>query len=175
MRVVFALPSNAITIRLAARSNKVRAAHDGGKVRKPECRRPLIVAAGTLLLGLWGCDTTGLPPEYRRLAVPESTLISREARYRGRALFLIHCAICHGERADGQGRRRNLSAQPADFSDATWRRRTTPRWAYYVVREGARGTPMPAWKILSEDATWDVVAYVLSVAEPGRPRVSDPD
>ncbi len=26
---------------------------------------------------------------------------------------------------------------------------------------------MPAWKILSEDETWDLVAYVLSVAELG--------
>ncbi len=29
---------------------------------------------------------------------------------------------------------------------------------------------MPAWKALSEEETWDLVAYVLSVAEMG-PRV----
>ena len=34
-------------------------------------------------------------------------------------------------------------------------------------REGVRGTPMPAWKALGEGETWDIVAYVLSVAELG--------
>jgi mono/diheme cytochrome c family protein len=42
-----------------------------------------------------------------------------------------------------------------------------PRRAYYVIREGLRRTPMPAWKILDEDQTWDLVAYVLSVVEQG--------
>jgi mono/diheme cytochrome c family protein len=82
-------------------------------------------------------------------------------------LFLEHCAICHGERADGRGLRRNLSIRPADFTVPAWRERVDARWVYYVVREGVRGTPMPAWKILSEDETWDVAAYVLSVAEFG--------
>ncbi len=70
-------------------------------------------------------------------------------------------------RADGQGLRRNLSVPPADFTDRSWRERTTERWVYYVVREGIRGTPMPAWKTLSVEQTWDLVAYVLSVAELG--------
>jgi mono/diheme cytochrome c family protein len=34
---------------------------------------------------------------------------------------------------------------------------------YFAIREGVHGTPMPAWKSLDEDATWDLVAYVLSV------------
>lgn len=122
-------------------------------------------AVGVLLLGLWACDPTGLPPEYRNVAVPLARLASPAARAHGRALFLEHCAICHGERADGQGRRRSWSVQPADFTDRAWRERMTPRRVYYVVREGVRGTPMPAWKVLGKDETWDLVAYVLSVAE----------
>ena len=35
---------------------------------------------------------------------------------------------------------------------------------YYIIREGKQGTPMPSWKVLDEDQTWDLVAYVLSVA-----------
>jgi mono/diheme cytochrome c family protein len=42
----------------------------------------------------------------------------------------------------------------------------TPERAFYVIREGIRGTPMAAWKVLSEDDTWDLVAYVLSLQEP---------
>ncbi len=49
----------------------------------------------------------------------------------------------------------------------------TPRWLFFVIREGIRRTPMPAWKILSQDQTWDLVAYVLSVAE-GEPTAEAP-
>jgi mono/diheme cytochrome c family protein len=108
-----------------------------------------------------------MPPDYRSLAIPEARLTSPEARRRGRILFLERCSICHGERADGQALRGNLSVQPADFTDPAWRRRFTPRRAFYVIREGKRGPPMPAWKSLSENETWDLVAYILSLAEPG--------
>jgi hypothetical protein len=120
----------------------------------------------TLLLGLWACNPSGLPREYADADVPEERLNSAEAR------------------ADGHGPRRNLSRPAANFADPTWRARMNPRRAYYVIREGLRRTPMPrrayyvireglrrtpmpAWKILDEDQTWDLVAYVLSVVEQG--------
>jgi len=123
-----------------------------------------------VLLGLWACDSSGVPPAYRAVTVPELRLESTEAQARGRTLFEAHCSLCHGERADGRGPRRSLSSQPADFSDPAWRARMSPRRVFYVVREGVHGTAMPAWKGLSEDDTWDVVAFVLSVAEPNSKR-----
>ncbi len=153
--------------RLAAGQDKVRAAPDGGKVGRRGWQRWLLVAGGYLLLGQSACDRNGLPPEYRDVAVPAARLSSPDARVRGRALFSEHCALCHGERADGQGSRGNLSVQPANFTDPAWRERMTPRRVYYVIREGIRGTPMPAWKTLDAEQTWDLVAYVMSVAELG--------
>ena len=129
-------------------------------------------AALLFSLALAGCsrEDAGLPPAYRRLEVPADRLRSPPARARGRALFLEHCALCHGERADGRGPRREaFTRPPADFTDVTWRRRTSDRRAYFVVREGVAGTPMPSWKwTLDEGDAWDLVAYVRSVAEPGR-------
>lgn len=127
-------------------------------------------AAGTLVL-LWGCGaaTDSLPADYRRVAVPHELLARQDARRRGRALFVQHCAICHGEAADGRGVRRNLSSRPSDFTDPNWRRQASPRWVFYVIREGLPGTAMAAWKGLDEDETWDLVAYVLSVADAGPP------
>jgi mono/diheme cytochrome c family protein len=37
---------------------------------------------------------------------------------------------------------------------------------YFAIREGVQGTPMPAWKALDENSTWDLVGYILSVAPP---------
>lgn len=114
-----------------------------------------------------------LPARYRDLAVPETRLHSGEARERGRKLFLEHCALCHGEHADGRGvRREGLTSPPRDFTDAAWRRRTSPRHVFYTIREGSPGTPMPAWKSLDEGETWDLAAYLLAVAD--RPGVDAP-
>jgi mono/diheme cytochrome c family protein len=110
-----------------------------------------------MLLALSGCEPgeAGVPPGFD----------SPQARERGRELFLRHCAICHGERADGQGPRRgSLVTAPANFRDPSWRSRTTPAHTFATVRAGKPGTPMASWKpVLSEAETWDVVAYLHSV------------
>ena len=129
-------------------------------------------ALGGALMLAWlsfsGCSggpDRGLPAAYRSLPVPAARLAAAEARARGRSLFLRHCALCHGERADGHGQRREaLSTPPADFTSPAWRQRVTPRTVYFTIREGVNGTPMPAWRTLSEDESWDVAAYVLSAA-----------
>ena len=97
--------------------------------------------------------------------MPDAALASVEARNRGRALFLEHCALCHGAQADGRGvRREGLTSPPRDFTDPAWRLRTSPRRVFYTIREGARGTAMPAWAALSDSEVWDLVAYLRSVA-----------
>jgi len=117
-------------------------------------------------LALPGCADADrdLPPAYRRVAVPDAELHSATARERGRALFLAHCALCHGVRGDGHGERKEgLDVSPRDFTDPEWRRRTTPRHVFFAVREGLAGTPMPAWKSLSERDAWDLTAFLLSI------------
>lgn len=120
-----------------------------------------------MLLGLawWGCAKPDLPAPYSGLDTPEALLISVEARDHGRELFLEYCAICHGEKADGRGVRRMLSSPATDFTDRAWQRRSVPAYIYYIIREGKQGTAMPSWKVLDESETWDLVAYVLSVAD----------
>ena len=128
--------------------------------------KPWQLATTLALSTLSGCRGSDLPPPYRDLAVPVERLASAEARQQGRALYLVSCALCHGERGDGNGVRQNLSSHPRDFTDPAWRRRMTPRRVFYVIHEGVQGTAMPAWKALDEGETWDLVAYVLSLAEP---------
>ena len=118
-----------------------------------------------MLLALSGCERGGV-------AVPPG-FDTPQARARGRALFAVHCAICHGEHADGQGPRRgSLSPQPANFRDPSWRSRTPPARTFASIRDGRPGTPMAAWKpVFSEPEIWDLVAYLHAVGgehpEPG--------
>jgi high-affinity iron transporter len=125
-----------------------------------------LLSALTISLTLAGCrgPDSDLPKAYRRIVVPDVLLRSPEARARGQALFGANCALCHGERGDGHGQRASgFGKPPANFTDPYWRRRATPRRVFFAVREGVRGTAMPSWEWLSEDETWDLVAYVLTL------------
>jgi mono/diheme cytochrome c family protein len=107
-----------------------------------------------------------LPREYRRLAVPEDRLEAKDARERGRRVFDVNCAICHGERGDGLGlRREGLVGRPRDFTTTAWRASISPRRVVFAIREGLPQTSMPAWPTLADDEVWDVTAYVLSLGE----------
>lgn len=97
-----------------------------------------------------------------------SALASPEARARGRELFAAHCALCHGERADGVGRMRaNLTHKPADFTQASWREERTPREVFDTIKYGVPSRSMPAWRSLDDRALWDLTAYVWTVSEEG--------
>jgi mono/diheme cytochrome c family protein len=124
-------------------------------------------ALSMLLVSLGCADVDGdLPRPYRRLAVPTELLASTDAQRRGRVTFEQYCALCHGERGDGYGaRREGLTRPPRAFTDRGWRRTTSPRRVFFAIREGIRGTAMPAWSWLSEQETWELTAYVLSLGE----------
>jgi mono/diheme cytochrome c family protein len=127
-----------------------------------------LLSAATISLTFSACSgpDSDLPEAYRRIDVPSAVLGAAEARDKGRALFLANCALCHGERGDGHGRRASGFARPPrDFTDPAWRRVTTPRHVFFAIREGLHGTPMPAWATLSDAETWELVAYVLSLGE----------
>ena len=94
----------------------------------------------------------------------EPPTFTAESRQRGRQLFLQHCALCHGENADGHGVRRNLVGNPADFTSFAWRDGVTAEQVFRIVRDGKPGTSMSAWPSLDEQEIWDLTAYVLSVA-----------
>lgn len=132
-------------------------------------RRRLLPGALLTWLVLPGCadGDRDLPGAYRRVDVSEARLASPAARQRGAALFVRHCALCHGERGDGQGvRKEGLTRPPRDFTNPAWRASTSARRVFFAIREGLHGTPMPAWKSLSEQDGWDLTAYLLSMGVP---------
>ena len=106
-----------------------------------------------------------VPEPYRSMAVPAKRLHDPAAQARGAALFAETCALCHGPRGDGRGvRQSGLARPPRDLRDPGWRERTSPRRVFWVIREGVPAGGMPAWKAFDDAETWDLVAYVLSLA-----------
>ena len=130
--------------------------------------RPLLLSAVLMWLVLPGCADVDrdLPRPYRSVEVPDRRIASVDARMRGGRLFGEYCALCHGERGDGRGvRREGLTRPPRDFTNPSWRQSTSPRHVFYAIREGLADTPMPNWKALSEQDAWDMTAYVLTLSD----------
>lgn len=129
--------------------------------------RLLVMASMSLVLSACRDADSGLPREYRAIAVPAETLQSQEAIQRGGELFERYCTLCHGMRGDGRGlQREGLQPPPRDFTDGGWRAGTTPRRVFVAIREGQPQTAMPSWKSLSEQDAWELTAFVLSLAGP---------
>ncbi|MGZ5474943.1 MAG: c-type cytochrome [Thermoanaerobaculia bacterium] len=108
-------------------------------------------------------------------ALASSTLVCERAREtvppqrdaaaiaRGQQLFVDHCAICHGERADGHGTRSQfLDPRPRDLTSQQWQLTHPEESVTNSIRNGVAGTAMPSWRSLSEQQIRDLTAFVKS-------------
>ena len=99
----------------------------------------------------------------------------------GERLFAQNCAACHGERGRGDGvfsdglatagpastqamAATSMSMQrPANFTDPARLLSASPALLQGKILRGGMGTGMPSWgPILTEDQTWDLVAYLYT-------------
>jgi mono/diheme cytochrome c family protein len=94
-----------------------------------------------------------------------------QAAINGEAVYLERCAFCHGENGDGNGPvARYLNPRPRDFTLGQFRFRTTPSGdlplrddVIAIVKSGVRGTAMPRWEGVLNDAEIEaVVDYVTT-------------
>lgn len=123
-----------------------------------------IIAAVVLLTGLH------VDPG-RTLRNPvERTAVSVE---RGALLFAANCASCHGQSGAGDGPlAETLPAPPANFSVHV---PFHPDGVLYAwIRDGIRGTGMPAWEdALGEQERWDLVNFLRERFDPHAAPASD--
>lgn len=96
---------------------------------------------------------------------PEPPGADRAAIARGKQLFLEHCAICHGPGGDGHGARSAwLDPRPPDFTNSQWQVMHPAERVTSSIRDGRRGTAMPAWRTLSNQEIRDLTAFVKSLS-----------
>ncbi len=82
---------------------------------------------------------------------------------KGGHFYQDNCATCHGEQGEGNGPRSSfISPKPRNFTAAEARQRLNRPALYAAVRDGLRGTVMPAWgKVLGDQELADVAEYVF--------------
>ncbi len=92
----------------------------------------------------------------------------RPDRARGKALFLEHCATCHGETGRGDTQRAaSLTPRPADFLSPAIGESITPYRVATTVRFGVNGTSMIPFTFLGDDERWDLAFYVTGLRHTG--------
>lgn len=78
----------------------------------------------------------------------------------GKQIYEDKCAACHGTSGKGDGpAAAALNPKPVNLTDANLMRALPVDCHLFVLAEGVRGTAMPPWKALGEDALWKVLTY----------------
>jgi len=87
----------------------------------------------------------------------------------GRRLFVRNCAVCHGEKGDGQSRARNaLNPPPRNFTSPEETAQLTRERMLHSITNGRPGTAMMPWKTRLSKAEIEAVAdYIRGTFMPG--------
>lgn len=114
------------------------------------------------------------PPEWLRDSAQAAAHVEK-----GKALFVTHCASCHGTAADGKGPAAaalkdvwELPAHPSDLRQPHLRCGDRPEDIYRVLATGLNGTPMVSFDAtLTPDQRWDIISWLLTQKLPDVPNL----
>jgi mono/diheme cytochrome c family protein len=78
----------------------------------------------------------------------------------GGKLFALHCAECHGEKAEGSRKAPSLLAEQVE--------QATPGTLFWILTNGVVRHGMPVWSKLPEPQRWQIVSYLKSLTPAGK-------
>ena len=99
---------------------------------------------------------------------------SREVLYSGESLFQLEvqpmaCKICHGVNGNGLGiMAQGLNPAPRNFTCEETMKEISDGQLFWIIRNGSRGTGMPAYKDLKDREIWQIVHYLRQFPQPRR-------
>jgi len=120
------------------------------------------------------------PVEYADAHVPPSVWTDPAMIARGKEIYDVKCAVCHGDAGDGKGPAGAvLPLKPPDLRDKTGIAEMRDNYWFWRVSEGGqvepfkgKGSAMPPWKgELSVEDRWAVMAYQHSFSGHKGPHV----
>ena len=103
-----------------------------------------------------------VPAEYAGLKNPIPA--EGESLERGATLYTTNCASCHGDGGMGDGPA-GSALNPAPAAVAHTSQMMADDYLFWRISEGGApfDTSMPAWKVLDEQARWDIVNYMRAL------------
>ena len=140
--------------------------------------RDAVILLALVAAGLSGCSASSTPPDVpgeraRKLwpVPPEASARENpvagadESVREGAQLFQDTCAMCHGEKGDGDSPYQEMTPDPLpDFTDAAVMRRQTDGDVFYKISVG-RDLMTPFEGTYTEEQRWHLVNYIRSLAK----------
>jgi mono/diheme cytochrome c family protein len=126
-----------------------------------------------LTLGVVNAQTNSVPARKDNLMYAELAKAPKKAAARhnpleydpdavaaGGKLFALHCAVCHGEMAEGGRKAPSLLAEQVQ--------QATPGTIFWILTNGVVRHGMPVWSKLPEPQRWQIVSYLKSLTPAGK-------
>lgn len=89
---------------------------------------------------------------------------SPELIAKGQVSYKTNCAVCHGDKGDGNGPAgASLNPKARNFISEKFKYGTKPEQVFKVITEGSKNTSMASFGHLSEDERWALTHFVLSL------------
>ena len=103
-----------------------------------------------------------IPPEAAAQANPVKA--TSESMGRGRRIYNIDCAMCHGANGDGKSDlASDMKVKLRDFHDAEAMKGWTDGELFYIIKTGKGQMPAEADRAKPDDI-WSIVNYIRSLA-----------
>ncbi len=133
-------------------------------------KRHFLVIVGVVLFAfaLWAQKAKDasaeykIPPEAAAKANPVKP--SEESLAKGKKLYGLDCAMCHGANGDGKGDMASDIKNVTDFTNPESLKNRKDGELFYVIRNG-KGDMPPEGDRAKDDDIWNMVNYVRSLAK----------
>jgi mono/diheme cytochrome c family protein len=107
--------------------------------------------------------------------IPTVSFVDRKRLNHGQRVYIRNCAPCHGHTGDGNGpAAQYLDPKPRDYRRGIFKFTSTPRGykprradLVRIVRYGAKGTSMPAFRWLRDEDLQPLIDYVVLLSQRG--------
>ena len=134
----------------------------------PEGTEAMLPVEGTISRGYmpYEFENTQEGKELARLNTsPLDSLKTEDNLAKGMQLYTIYCAICHGDKGDGQGnlvKREKILGVPS-YADPA--RNITVGTTYHTIYYGLNSMGSYASQFANEEEMWQVSEYVMKLKE----------
>jgi cytochrome c553 len=118
------------------------------------------------------------PQNRKTLAAPKEFLekinpLRKEPRFIKKGKVLSHikakpiaCKQCHGMAGNGKGAMApNLNPKPRNFKCKQTMENISDGQLFWIIRNGSKGTAMPAYPRLPDKKIWQLIHYIRSLAK----------
>ncbi len=89
---------------------------------------------------------------------------SPESLAKGKKVYKVDCAMCHGENGDGKGDMAADMKNVTDFTNPDVQKNSTDGQWFQVIRKG-KGEMPPEGDRAKDDDIWNVVNYIRAFAK----------